>query len=406
VKAAHVYATYVKTRREGITNNIEGLCQSLQRRRVEVRLDAPQVRLRDLNRRHTHLTKGWATRRLLMAAIDDPGVDLVHYHVSIAAMGIFGRMARMARPRNRKPILLHVWNALYRPEDTHGMPSRQDLTYHRMFNNPTMAHAGLRDAEAILVSSKFQQIQLEEAGIERPIHVVPNGIDTETYRPATAEERAAARAQLGATGEPTILYYGHLSAWKGVNHFVDALPLVFRENPKAQAVIAHTSYGNGEADLRRRLQRRGIADKVLVTGPSHVPSLLAAADVAVLPALGAVGSACHPNVLLEILASGMPAVASRVGSIPELIVDGVTGYLSRPGDPEDIAAHLNLLADDDGLRRRVGASARHDITENFDWNVVAERVGDVYMRYVDPAGVPAPSAVPDEVPVEAERVTA
>lgn len=406
MKAAHVYATYVQTRREGITNNIEGLCDSLTRRRIDVRLEAPKVRLRDLNKRHTHITKGWAARRILINNLQDPSVDLIHYHVSIAAMGIFGRMARMAAPRHRKPMLVHVWNAIFRNEDTFGFPPRKELNYQRLFNNPTIAKTGLRDADAILVSSKFQQNQLEQAGLERPIHVVPNGIETQVFKPASDEERSLAREFFGTTGDPTILYFGHLSAWKGVNHFVDALPTVFREHPKAQAIIAHTTYGNGEPQLRRRLQKRGIEDKVIIAGPSHVPTLLAASDVAVVPAMAAVGTACHPNVLLEVLSAGLPAVASRVGSIPELIHDRHTGYLTRPGDAEDIAAHLNLLADDDGLRRRVGHHARQDMVENFDWNVVAERIADVYLRYTDGGNLPAATTAPEDVAAEADTITA
>jgi glycosyltransferase involved in cell wall biosynthesis len=404
VKAAHVYATYVSTRREGITNNIEGLCESLRRRRIDVRLDAPRVRLRDLNRRSTHIVKGWESSRLLGSAFDDPGVEVVHHHVSIAAMGVWGRLAKMRRARVRKPLIAHVWNAVYRPQDTFGTPPRSELTYHRVFNNPRMAARGLKGADAIVVSSRFQEAQLGEADVKAPIHVIPNGVDTRAFKPATAQERDAARLELGLDGDLTMLYFGHLSPWKGVDHFVDALPMVFQQTPRAQAVIAHTSYGNGEPRLRQRLARLGIEDRVLVRGPSHVPTLLAAADLAVVPAMAAVGSACHPNVLLELLAAGIPVVASRVGSIPEAVVDGVTGYLTRPGDPEDIAAHLNLLGDDDALRRRAGASARREVVESFDWDVVAERVNALYQRLGEsaPGG---PLASPSEAK-DAEKITA
>lgn len=392
----HVYATFVESRREGITKNVEGLVHALQRRNVEARLEAPQVRLRDLNRRTTHLRKGREAQRIVEKALLDARTELVHYHVSFAAMGRYG--APKARRLRTKPVLYHLWNAYYRPDDTFGNPPGRDVLYHRLFNGVSQARSSFARADAFVVSSRFQAEQLRAARLKQPIHVVPNGVNADEYRPSTQSEKEAARAELKLTGYPTILYYGHLSPWKGFEFFLDALPNFLRAFPDAQVLISHTSYGNRESHLQRQLARNEIQDRVRVIGPHHVPTLLAASDVAVVPNVAAVGSALHPNVLLESLAAGVPVIASRVGSMPEAIRDGRTGFLVPPADAGAITERLSLLCDDDALRRRCAAAAREDVLARFDWNVIAPQLLRVYRELVGAAPAAKPVAAPTPSP--------
>lgn len=399
----HIYATFVETRREGITKNVEGLVQALQRRTNGIRLEAPQVRLRDLNHRMTHIRKGREAERIVAKALEDPRTELVHYHVSFAAMGRFG--APVSRRNRKRPIVYHLWNAYYRPGDTFGNPPTKDLLYHRLFNGASQARSAYSRADAFVVSSRFQAEQLRTLGLQQPIHVVPNGVNVDEYRPATPYEKERAREELRLTGHPVVLYYGHLSPWKGFEFFLDALPNFLRAFPDAQILVSHTSYGNRQGQLMRRLNDLGIPDRVRVIGPHHVPTLLAAADVAVVPNVAAVGTALHPNVLLECLSAGVPVIASRVGSIPEAIKEGRTGFLVRPGDAGEITERLSVVCDDDALRRRLGAAAREDVLGRFDWNVVAPQILRVYrdLAATAPRPVPTPATSPkSEAVAEAE----
>lgn len=378
MKAAHVFPTFVRSRTEGITNNVEGLCRALRRRNVDAHLRSPGVELEELNNNLIHVRQGWRAQRLVIDALDDETTDIVHYHIGIPALAAFTRVARVRRLRRRKPILVHVWNAFYRSADGPAPVPPAERVYHAFLNGPLMASAGLEGADGLLVSSHFQADQLKEAGVRPPVYVVSNGVDTRRFSPASPAQQQQARRILDVEGDPVVLYYGHLSPWKGVDHFVDALPHLFRAVPGATALISHTRYGNGADRLRARLKARGVLGRVRLLDCADVPTLHAAADIAVVPAVAAVGTACHPNVLLEILSAGLPVVASQVGSIPEAVRDGRTGLLARPGKPLDIADRLIQLAQDPALRRRMGRAARADVMGRFDWDLVANQVDALY----------------------------
>src|SRR5205085_12513615 len=85
-----------------------------------------------------------------------------------------------------------------------------------------------------------------------------------------------------------------------------------------------------------------------------------------------------PLCVLEAMAHGRPVVASAVGGIPELVEDGVTGYLAEPGDVEGLRAALRRLLDDPTLRRRMGAAARRRMAERCSWERVTAATLEAY----------------------------
>jgi glycosyltransferase involved in cell wall biosynthesis len=90
-------------------------------------------------------------------------------------------------------------------------------------------------------------------------------------------------------------------------------------------------------------------------------SVLASLDVLVLPSL----EDSLPLAILEAMASRIPVVASTVGGIPECVYDGKTGYLTRPGNVEDVVVALTKLVTDGRLRERMGQAARQRIIDDF-----------------------------------------
>ncbi|HLE47280.1 MAG TPA: glycosyltransferase [Candidatus Thermoplasmatota archaeon] len=397
MKAVHVYATYVEGLHEGISRNVDGLCRALAPTVGEVRLDAPRVRLPELNRRRTHLRCGRQARRMMASALRDPGVDLVHYHVSFPAMGLFARLARLRRRARRVPLVLHAWNAFYRREDVPESVTRRDRFHHALFNGPRIARWSVGKPDTLVVSSRFQQEQWRSAGYDGDLRVIGSGVDVQAFRPATFLERRLARTDLGLGTEPVLLYYGHLSPWKGVQHLLEALPAVLRAQPDARLVLAHTEYGAGGEWLRAQLRRLDLEEAVILRGTTHVPTLLAAADVAILPHVAAVGTAMHPNVLLECLSAGVPVVTTRVGSMPEVVREDF-GRIANPADAHDLAQQtLRLLS---SPREAMARSARRHILQHHDWNVVARRVAAVYQELAPAIRLPEPTPAPHGGPAE------
>ena len=118
-----------------------------------------------------------------------------------------------------------------------------------------------------------------------------------------------------------------------------------------------------------------LRDRVTFTGPAdNVSELLNAMDVFVLPSLNEGMS----NTLLEAIATGLPSVAARVGGNPEIIQEGVCGYLFNAGSVEELSKILRALCNDPLLRERVGHAARARALKEFSLTAMLRRYHDLY----------------------------
>jgi glycosyltransferase involved in cell wall biosynthesis len=208
---------------------------------------------------------------------------------------------------------------------------------------------------------------------------VPNGVADGGRRP-----RAATRAALGLRPDDLVVaMVAVLRAGKGHEVALEALAELRRTFGAARLLILGD--GPARSDVARRAAELG--DAVILTGHrDDVPAVLAAADVVLHPT----SRDALPSALLEAMAAGVPAVATAVGGIPELVVDGRTGVLvPAPARAGDVAAALARLLEDDGLRRELGAAARRRYETAFTAEHWARRLRAVYdTAGARPAGGP------------------
>ena len=203
------------------------------------------------------------------------------------------------------------------------------------------------------------------------IEVIPNGVDIGRYRPRPGSPRPAG---LPAAG-PLVLAVGRLTPAKRYDLLLEAWREVQRAVPEARLVIL----GDGELreDLRRRTEGLGLSASVSFPGRRQdVEQCLAAADLYVSSS----ETEGMSNALLEALASGLPAVATRISGSEDLVVDGDNGLLVAPGDPTSLAAALVRLLGDDGMRRRLGEAARRRIESGYSLEAIAGRYRATYER--------------------------
>lgn len=203
------------------------------------------------------------------------------------------------------------------------------------------------------------------ADLAERLHVVRNGADTETFTPDAARPVHAPSREAPAR----VLFVGRMIRDKGPDVLVGAAALLGRDDLEFVLVGSDGFDRNAapspyETELRRLASegRVRVAFEPFVDR-TEVPALLRSADVFVVPSQWP--DPC-PLTVGEGLASGVPVIASDIGGIPEILGDA--GRLVRPGDPADLAAAIAAIADDPGLRRRMGEAARsHAVAHDWSW---------------------------------------
>ena len=207
----------------------------------------------------------------------------------------------------------------------------------------------------VAVSAAHARYLTETEGIERGrITVIHNGVDVSQLRLATPEQKRVARGDLGIeNGQPVVLMVAAMRPEKAHEALLAAVAQLKDEGRKTRVLLA----GDGE----RRAALEAIAESLGVRGDVEflgirrdVVRLLHAADVVVLPSHGVVETL--PLAVLEAMAAGTPVIASAVGSVPDLVRDGETGWLIPPADSVSLANRIRYILDDgervDTMRRR------------------------------------------------------
>ncbi|MBP2232988.1 glycosyltransferase involved in cell wall biosynthesis [Azospirillum agricola] len=200
------------------------------------------------------------------------------------------------------------------------------------------------------------------------IPVIPNGVDSTLFHPAVPVRAVAggAAATRSSDGPVRLLAVGRLVAQKGIDVLIDALARPGLGN------VALDVVGDGEwrDALERQAAGHGLAGRVRIHGwlsRAALAEVYRKADVFVLPSR----DEGMPNVVLEAMASGLPVVASAVAGACDLVVEGETGFLVPPEDPDALAAALRRLAGDAALRAGFGGRGRERVEESFSWRSAA-----------------------------------
>jgi glycosyltransferase involved in cell wall biosynthesis len=183
---------------------------------------------------------------------------------------------------------------------------------------------------------------------------------------------------------PLLVSVGRLKAPKDFLTLVRALAVL----PAGSFEALIVGDGPDRPALEDELRLLRLDDRVRLAGEWHdVQALLADADVFVLSST----SEGLPVSVLEAMAAELPVVASHVGGVPELVVDGKTGLLVPPGDPHELAAALRLLVDDRDLRRRLGASGRVRAEAQFNLSWFRRAHLELYAAELARQSLPAPT---------------
>ena len=212
--------------------------------------------------------------------------------------------------------------------------------------------------------------ELTAAGVSpRKINVVYNGVNVERFNHGTD---SSVRAMLtNGDGRPLVLTLARLHWQKGLRHLIAAASRI------PEAVFAVAGDGQERTRLQEEVNRLGLGARFHLLGHREdIPELLAACDVFVLPSL----FEGLPVSVLEAMAAEKPVVATVIGGTDEAVIDGETGLLVPPNDPDRLTAAIRRFLESPELARRLAAAGRARVRGRFSATSMAAGVEHVYQE--------------------------
>lgn len=263
----------------------------------------------------------------------------------------------------------------------HTFLADQAVLFARLLHKPVFLtdHAGgdrhfnrrlrtVQRATGLLLVSHFNARGFASYGAKTTI--IHGGADPVRFSPLAMPRRRAA------------LYAGRLIPYKGVHHLIEGV------RPETEVRLAGPRY---HEDYARHLEATAAGKNVHFLGPLLGEALVEAyntASVSVLPSVETdLYGKRYPKseilglTLLEAMACATPVVCTRIGGMPELVVDGQTGLLVPPGDSQALGEAVEGLLDDSARARRLGEAAREHVLAHFTWRRVAERCLAAYREH-------------------------
>ncbi len=285
--------------------------------------------------------------------------DLVHTHLAKA-----GALGRVAARRARVPATVHTFHGHVLDGYFHPALARTFVEVERRL---------ARRTDALVAVSPEIRDELLDLGIGRPPQwrVIPVGLDLASLL-APGPDPAAARARLGlpAAG-PVVGIVGRLTAIKDHATFLAAAARILETHPGVTFAVAGD--GPSRADVDAAAAKLG--ERVVMLGwVQDLPALYAALDVVALSSR----NEGTPVSLIEAGAARRPVVSTRVGGVPQVVVDGETGLLVPAQDAAAFAGAVGALLDDPARAAAMGAAGRAHVRERFDAERLARDLIELY----------------------------
>jgi glycosyltransferase involved in cell wall biosynthesis len=296
-------------------------------------------------------------------------------HTHTAKAGAVGRIAALLAGNARPPVIVHTFHGHVLSGYFSAPASVGFRVLERWLGRMTTA--------LIAVSPEVRDdlVRLRVAPAAK-FRIVRLGIELDERVAADLDERRDTRALLGISPDAFVVgWVGRMTAVKRIRDVLEAFRGLLDRDVEAYLVLVGDGPDRKQAE--RSAHELGIATRCLFLGyQDDVAALYSAIDVLLLPS----ANEGTPVSVIEALAAERPAVATRVGGVPDIVRDGVDGYLVAPGDTEALAERLALLARDPLKRARMGAEGRARVLERY---TVARLVDDTDRLYTSLLASPA-----------------
>jgi glycosyltransferase involved in cell wall biosynthesis len=317
----------------------------------------------------------WFFNRSLSKKARDINADVYEGH----AVSGYGFPKELEKQGIKKPFIHTIHGVLadeYEQAKKNCYPSfRGRIANYFMNRLAKMEEETAQKAALIVTISNYSLEKIQKFyGIDKSkIRIVPNGVDVKKFKPIHNVENV--RQQFGLGNEPCILFVGGLIPRKGLPFLVEAAQKIVKEQADTKFWIV----GDGplKNQLTASLESANLSSNFKFLGnlkEDALPAVYNCADVFVLPSI----QEGQGIVLLEAQASGKPVVAFDIGGVNEAVHNGETGILVKLGSTSGLADALQKLLGDRVLREKMGINGRRFVTENFTWDICAQKMLNVY----------------------------
>lgn len=210
---------------------------------------------------------------------------------------------------------------------------------------------------------------------------IANGLDTEIYRSADADDQSLLRRRLNLPLDKYIASYsGKLNQGKGLQCLLKAWEKVYAKRQDICLLLIGSGGGQTiscEAELRRFADDHGLQNSVIFTGyVKNVNEYLQASDIFVFPS----ENEAFGLSLIEAMACGLPSIASRTGGIPEIVQHGVNGILIEAKDHDSLADQIEILLDDPYYAKKLAEAGQKSVYERYSIDKVAARYYELFSQ--------------------------
>jgi N-acetyl-alpha-D-glucosaminyl L-malate synthase BshA len=230
----------------------------------------------------------------------------------------------------------------------------------------------IEESDAVTaISAYLQEMTLREFEIHRPVEVIPNFVNCDIFRPADGNSR---REEFAPHGEKILVHLSNFRPVKRVTDVIEIFALVRREIP-AKLLMIGDGPDRTVAEWMAR-EKKLSPDVIFLGKQDQVQDLLCCADVLLLPSeIESFGLAA-----LEGMASGVPAICSRVGGVPEVLRDGVEGFLVEARDVQTMAARALEILSSPERQAEMSQAARQRALRHFCSKSIIPLYEDLYRR--------------------------
>lgn len=300
--------------------------------------------------------------------LEKAGINVIALHKrGPFDLSIIGKLVRVIKENNISVVNTHLWGAnLWGRIAAHKAKVKVIIaTEHNLDTWKGWLHIALdkwlsyRTDKIIVVSESVKYFYAHKVGIDSSkMVVVYNGIDLARYDCLPADKH-----EFGIDGNEVVIgIVGRLVPQKGHKYFLSAMKEILKKYGDSPIKGIIIGSGPMEKELKQYSQELGLERNVIFTGlRTDIPRLLKMLNILVMPST----REGLPMIALEAMAAGVPVIAAEVGGIPEIVIDGKTGILIPPEDPDALAGAIMKCLDSSVMCNKIVAGAKEIIENKF-----------------------------------------